>query len=139
MLLLVVDKCSVCNETVKEDTTWGDEIYLTTKSIHLFLWSNPRFSLVKWCNDKPVWLGLSIPFSPFCFHLDLDDCSRLCTFSSYYFYLSPPFWCRFSTVVKPCSRQDMAYLYGEDHFTTSMAVWPIVLWFLDKFKSWTAV
>ena len=57
---------------------------------------------------------LSIPFSPFCFHL--EDCSRLLTFSSYCFYLSPPFWCRVSTVVKPCSRQDVAYLYGESFY-----------------------
>ena len=134
MLLLVVGKCSVCDETAKEDTTWGDEICLPTKSIHLFLWSNPKFSLVKWCKDKPGWLGCQFRFLLFVSILmTVLACAHSAHIVFIYQLLSDAESVRWLNhainKMWPICMQKIV----------SQLLRPIIPWFLDKFKPWTVV
>jgi len=119
-MLLVVGKCSLCSETAEEDTTWGDEICLSTKGIHLiFLWSTvvAKFHFL-----------LFISF--------FYDCSCLCKFISYCFM--------YQLLSDAESVRWLNYAINKMwpvcmEKIVSQLLRPIIPWFLDKFKPWTVV
>lgn len=128
MLVFIVGKCPLRNETAEANTTCGNEICLPTKSMHLFC--NPRSMFVSIITRMNLVDQASVPFLAFNFVV-------ICGHTKLIFFLYQLLSDGESVRWLNHAVKKMWPICMEK--IVSQLLRPIIPWFLDKFKPWTVV
>jgi hypothetical protein len=122
MLISVVGKCPLCNENAEENTAWGNEICLPTKSAYLFC--NPDCCLYQilqgwtWSSGLAHHCWFVVTLSSYCFLYQMLSDGESVRWLNHAIKKMWPI----------CMEKIVSQLLK-----------PIIPWFLDKFKPWTVV